>query len=89
MVIPGLERTISSACLPRVPEPRGRPRRPVPARCSSSAVRRGGPAGVGGFHTLQRLHRRLEAVVLLHLGLQFLHTRADLAALFIEKVGHD
>ena len=40
MVIPGFARTSSSACRERVPEPRGRPRRPAPLLLAPRRPRR-------------------------------------------------
>ena len=73
--MPGCSRTSSSACLPRVPEPRGRPRRRVPAaarwRDAAACVRRDG--GVAGAARRRAPRRGLEAVVLVDVRAQLVH----------------
>ena len=84
MVMPGRERTSSSACLERLPEPLGRPRLPVPVPRDAAALR--GRRAVA--ETAERQVGRHELVVLVDEWFEFLQARLDLFALLVEKVGH-
>src|SRR4051812_28082064 len=52
--MPGRSRTSSSACLERVPLPRGRPRRPLPPLAARRGPARGGGRVVGVWRAAAR-----------------------------------
>ena len=71
----------------------GGPRRPLPrpddeVERKQRTGRCGGGPGGGPVHAREGALGGLEALVLLHQGLQFFETRLDLRALLVEEVGH-
>ena len=100
IVIPGLAFTSSSVCSARVPDPRGRPRRPPRGRGRARArrARRRAPGGAGRAadargraapgQARERGGRGLELAVLLDERLELAQPSGDLFALLLQEVTH-
>ena len=101
IVIPGFAFTSSSVWSARVPDPRGRPRRPPPlaalrARAGRAGVRRVARARRrhacarprGARQARERSGRGLELLVLLDERLELAEAGGDLVAFFLQEVTH-
>ena len=85
IVMPGRARTSSSACLARLPLPRGRPRR----RERPAAVRATpGCGGLSAAHTGECGGGLLEAIELFDQWAEFTQTCVYFLALLIQEVSH-